>query len=331
MSLSESTVAGTFGLLPEPERRPASFLASTACNAVLLALVFYVGMTAKRVIEQHRYEQTVLVFPITPPPLPKLKIPPPPRTSAQTIATMKLQPPKIAMPKIEPRPDVSPIHMETKVEVPLVKAVHPAIVLAAQPKPALAAAPAQLRQAKSSAAPVHLGEIFGVTPNASATRPATIAAIGSPYGGMNGPASAPRGIVGSTGIGNSTHPGYSSGGGGGKFGRVASAGIPGMIPGSASVAHTATTPDSTSLEIIAKPAVQYTSEARQLKIQGNVILRVTFTAAGQVVVHGLLQGLGHGLDEEARRVAQQIRFRPATRNGQVMDITTNITITFQIA
>src|SRR6266567_577637 len=258
MSLSESTVAGTFGLLPEPERRPASFLASTACNAVLLALVFYVGMTAKRVIEQHRYEQTVLVFPITPPPLPKLKIPPQPRTSAQTIATMKLQPPKIAMPKIEPRPDVSPIHMETKVEVPLVKAVHPAIVLAAQPKPALAAAPAQLRQAKSSAAPVHLGEIFGVTPNASATRPA-------------------------------------------------------------SVAHTATTPDSTSLEIIAKPAVQYTSEARQLKIQGNVILRVTFTAAGQVVVHGLLQGLGHGLDEEARRVAQQIRFRPATRNGQVMD------------
>jgi TonB family protein len=37
------------------------------------------------------------------------------------------------------------------------------------------------------------------------------------------------------------------------------------------------------------------------------------------------------LDEEARRVAQQIRFHPATRNGQAVDLTTNITITFQLA
>jgi TonB family protein len=77
--------------------------------------------------------------------------------------------------------------------------------------------------------------------------------------------------------------------------------------------------------------VQYTSEARQLKVQGNVILRVTFTANGQVVVRGVMHGLGYGLDEEARRVAQQIRFRPATRNGQAVDMTTNITITFQLA
>jgi TonB family protein len=40
---------------------------------------------------------------------------------------------------------------------------------------------------------------------------------------------------------------------------------------------------------------------------------------------------GHGLDEEAQRVAQQIRFRPATRGGRPVDMTTNITITFQLA
>jgi TonB family protein len=45
----------------------------------------------------------------------------------------------------------------------------------------------------------------------------------------------------------------------------------------------------------------------------------------------VVHGLGHGLDEEARRVAQQIRFRPATRNGLAVDLTTNITITFQLA
>jgi TonB family protein len=87
----------------------------------------------------------------------------------------------------------------------------------------------------------------------------------------------------------------------------------------------------TNLEVLSKPAVQYTSEARQLKVQGDVVLRVTFTAAGQVVIKGVVHGLGHGLDEEARRVAEQIRFRPATRNGQAVDLTTNITITFQLA
>ena len=62
-----------------------------------------------------------------------------------------------------------------------------------------------------------------------------------------------------------------------------------------------------------------------------MILRVTFTATGQVVVQGVVHSLGHGLDEEARRVAQQIRFRPATRNGQPVDSTTTITISFQLA
>jgi TonB family protein len=68
-----------------------------------------------------------------------------------------------------------------------------------------------------------------------------------------------------------------------------------------------------------------------MKVQGDVVLRVTFTASGHVVVQGLVHGLGHGLDEEARRVAAQIRFRPATRNGQAVDLTTNITISFQLA
>jgi TonB family protein len=68
-----------------------------------------------------------------------------------------------------------------------------------------------------------------------------------------------------------------------------------------------------------------------LKVQGDVILRVKFTSSGHVVVQGVVHGLGHGLDEEARRAAQQIHFRPATRNGQAVDLTTNITITFQLA
>ena len=165
---------------------------------------------------------------------------------------------------------------------------------------------------------------------------------------MKGPAIAPHGVVGSTGIGN----GLKSGSNAGVVGRVASAGIPAttvapassytggkvasVVMPAAPVAATAqkvvqAPVTATDLEIVSKPVPDYTSEARQLKVQGDVILRVTFTSNGRVVVQGVVHGLGHGLDEEARRVAQQIHFRPATRNGQPVDLTTTITITFQLA
>jgi TonB family protein len=111
---------------------------------------------------------------------------------------------------------------------------------------------------------------------------------------------------------------------------VGSAGIPQQV---AAVVQPqiASVPQTTSLEVLSKPAVQYTAAARQQKIQGDVILHVTFTASGQVIVQGVVHGLGYGLDEEARRVAEQIKFRPATRDGRPVDMTTNITITFQLA
>ncbi len=338
----------TFGLLPEPEGRSASFITSIVINLMILAVALYVGMMAKHVIEQHHFEQTELIFPTTPPPQPKVKVPPPPKLPPPPKPQqVKLEAPKINLPKPEPKPALKPIQMEAKLTVPVVKAAKPAIILAPQPKAALtAAAPAQVAQAKPSTAPVHFGQTFGVTPNPNATKPATIAAIGNPYGGMTGPAVAPRGVVGSTGIGNGTRSGSNAG----TVGRVASAGIPGATGTSGAyqsgkvasaslpqmtkeVAPQAATavPASTNLEVLSKPPAQYTTEARQLKVQGDVILRVTFTAAGHVVVDGIVRGLGHGLDEEAQRVAQQIRFRPATRNGQAVDLTTNITITFQLA
>ena len=317
----------TFGLLPEPEGRSAPFITSLAINLVILVMAIFAGMTARQVIDEHKYEQTVLIMPNTPPP-----------------------PPRINMPRIEPKPDLKPIQMEAKFALPVVKTARPAVILAPQPKAALAAAamPAQVPQARPSTAPVHFGQTFGVTPNPNATRPATIAAIGNPYGGMTGPAIAPHGVVGSTGIGNGTRSGSNAG----IVGKVASAGIPGataaaptgtygggkvapaaipVITAAAPAPRMAVAPVFTNLEVLSKPPVQYTSEAKQLRVQGEVVLRVTFTANGQVVVQSVLHGLGHGLDEEARRVAQQIRFRPATRDGQAVDLTTNITITFQLA
>jgi TonB family protein len=333
-----------FGLLPEPERSTGAFIVSAVVNGSIMAAVFILGMMVKHVIVEHHYEQTLLIAPTTPPPPPKIKVAPAPKLPPPPEPPkIKLEAPKIDVPK--PKPEPKPIQMEAKLEAPIVKAAKPAIVLAPQPKAALTAAmPAQSPEVKPSTAPVHLGETFGVTPNPNATRPATIAAIGNPYGGQQGPAVAPHGVVGSTGIGD----GLKSGSNAGVAGKVASAGIPGAsgtntsygkvasagIPATQTVAvvpKVTVQPASTNIELISKPPVRYTAEARQLKVQGDVILRVTFLANGQVSVQSVLRGLGHGLDEEAQRVAQQIRFRPATRDGHAVDTTTNITITFQLA
>lgn len=350
MTAEQLPIRANFGLLPEPRRSTASFVTSGIINVTVLAILLYVGMTAKKVIQEHKFEQTELIFPTTPPPPPiKVKLPPPPKIQPPTPPEVaKLEAPRINLPKPEPRPVIKEIQMETKSALPVIKAAKPSIILAPQPKAALtAAAPAQTAQVHPETKAVHLGETFGVMPNANARRPATVAAIGNPYGGMNGAVQAPRGVVGSTGIGNGTRMGSNAG----VVGRVASAGIPGAtgragtyggghvssagIPAMQRAAVAAPvasgTPRSTNLEVISKPPVQYTAEARQLRVQGDVVLRVTFTASGHVLVKGIVHGLGHGLDEEARREVQQIRFHPATRNGQAVDLTTNITITFQLA
>ena len=338
----------SLGLLPEPEGRSGSFITAAVINAMILGTILYVGMMARHVIQQHHFENTELIFPTTPPPEPKVKVvtPPAPKLpEPPKPIEVKLDAPKINLPKID-KPVLKPIEMEAKLKMPEIKLVKPAITLAPQPKAALAAAmPAQVAQQKPSTSPVHLGETFGVTPNPNATKPATVAAIGNPYGGMQGPSVAPHGVIGSTGIGNGTKSGSNSG----IYGHVASTGLPGatgttqafggkvgsagipQVQAAATPAMMKATPASTNLEVISKPPAQYTNEAKQLKVQGDVILRVTFTAAGHVVVEGVVHGLGHGLDEEARRVAEQIRYRPATRNGQAVDLTTNITITFQLA
>lgn len=342
-----------FGLLPEPERSAGSFITSTVINGLILAALLYFGAMARQALIAHKYEETILIIPAIPPPPPKVKLPDPPKVKLPDPPKppdVRLEAPKIHVPKPEFKPDLKPIQMEAKLAMPVIKAAKPAVILAPQPKAALTAAmPAQSPQVKPSTRPVHLGDTFGVTPNPNASRPATVAAIGNPYGGMQGPAVAPHGVVGSTGIGNGIRSGSNAGvvgkvasagipGGTGAAtansyagARVASAGVPAAAVAAAPVQQVAATPTATTLEVISKPPIQYTSEARQLKIQGDVVLRVTFTASGQVMVQGVVRSLGHGLDEEARRVAQQIRFRPATRNGQAVDATTTITITFQLA
>ena len=85
------------------------------------------------------------------------------------------------------------------------------------------------------------------------------------------------------------------------------------------------------VQIKEKPQPQYTQEARNLKIEGEVHLKVVFQADGRVHVLQVVHGLGHGLDEAAMAAAQKIRFKPAQRDGRPCDMTATVHIMFQLA
>ena len=83
-------------------------------------------------------------------------------------------------------------------------------------------------------------------------------------------------------------------------------------------------------EVVFKPTPAYTPEARNLRIEGEVVLEVVFEATGKLRVVRVVQGLGHGLDENATHAAEQIRFKPAKRDGQPSDYTALVHIVFQL-
>jgi len=90
-------------------------------------------------------------------------------------------------------------------------------------------------------------------------------------------------------------------------------------------------PATTAVEITFKPNPVYTDEARQLKLEGEVLLEVMFGANGQLHVNRVVRGLGHGLDEAAITAANRMRFKPAMRTGQPVDSTAVVHVVFQLA
>jgi TonB family protein len=84
-------------------------------------------------------------------------------------------------------------------------------------------------------------------------------------------------------------------------------------------------------EILSKPTPVYTQEARNLRIQGEVLLEIVLEASGSVHVVRMVRGLGHGLDDNAIRAAEQIHFKPAMKDGQPADSTVVLHIIFQLA
>jgi len=154
---------------------------------------------------------------------------------------------------------------------------------------------------------------------------------GPGQGNGSGGAKGIKGTVASADFGN----GIATGGKG--DGRSNGAGVATGGFGSEQVVHgpkvqlldagAATTP----VEITFKPNPLYTDEARSLKLEGEVLLEVSFGANGSLHVNRVVRGLGHGLDEAAMAAANKMRFKPALRAGQPVDSTAVVHVVFQIA
>ena len=182
------------------------------------------------------------------------------------------------------------------------------------------------------------GDPNGIPAKASQGKAVNIAAVGSfdlpsgpGYGNGTGGAKGVPGVVVSTGFGNGTaipdtRPRVT---GTVQSSGFASADVP--APPTVHSRPAETVAKVVPAEILSKPTPIYTQEARSLRIEGEVLLEVVLEASGKLRVVRVVRGLGHGLDDNAVKAAEQIHFKPAMKDGQPTDSTVVLHIIFQLA
>ena len=155
---------------------------------------------------------------------------------------------------------------------------------------------------------------------------------GAGQGNGSGGAKGIKGTVASADFGN----GIASGGKGdgrsnGKGVATGGFGSEQVVHQGPKIAQADSGPATTPVEITYKPNPVYTQEARDLKLEGEVLLEVNFSANGSLHVNRVVRGLGHGLDDAAIAAANKIRFKPALRFGTPVDSTAVVHVSFQMA
>ncbi len=156
--------------------------------------------------------------------------------------------------------------------------------------------------------------------------------VGPGQGNGSGGAKGIKGTVASADFGN----GIATGGKGdgrsnGKGVATGGFGSEQVVHQGPKIAQADSSAPTTPVEITFKPNPVYTDEARSLKLEGEVLLEVNFSATGTLHVNRVVRGLGHGLDEAAIAAANKMRFKPALRSGQPVDSTAIVHVVFQMA
>ena len=200
-------------------------------------------------------------------------------------------------------------------------------------------APQTIERAPEQVQTGGFGDPNGIPARTTQTRAVNIAQAGGfdlptgpGYGNGSGGANGVRGVVASTGFGNGMATGNARTSSPG--GVVRSAGFGADVPASTTPQTRTAEPAAAKIvpaEILSKPTPLYTEEARSKRIEGEVLLEVVFEASGKLRVVRIVRGLGHGLDDAAIHAAEQIRFKPALKDGQPSDSTAVVHIIFQLA
>ena len=333
-----------FKLINERQRAQGPFGLSLALHMGAIVLAVLLPLVHPEImLPRHHYEVVTLYTPQ------KYKLAPVKADLPKPKPMLAKEFPKIEVPKLpEHRPEVRapqvafnqarpelmpPAQTKTPRLVPSVKTG----VLSGSSAPATVKAPVQKVQTGG------FGDENGVDPSPKSDGKGrlVIARLGSfdlppgpGYGNGSGGANGIVGTVKSSGFGNSiAGPGQGGGQGGSPNGGVVrQAGFTNTAAPETPHARPAVTePRLTPVEIISKPNPVYTQEARDLKLEGEVLLEVVFAATGQLRVVRVERGLSHGLDEAAMRAAQQIRYKPALRDGQPYDSVAIVHVRFQLA
>jgi TonB family protein len=82
--------------------------------------------------------------------------------------------------------------------------------------------------------------------------------------------------------------------------------------------------------ILYREKAQYTQEAKDNKVEGTVVLSCVFGVDGQISDIKVIQGLPHGLTENAFIAAKKIRFEPAIKDGRPAPVRGNVEFTFNL-
>jgi TonB family protein len=344
-SASQETL---FSLLPKTRTPWTEFAFSTGAQALAIAFLVWVRLLYPTVVSppEHTFRSIQLVSH----PVPVNHAPQPVRVLPQPPLLAQLDPPTNALrlPAAQPKPrvkiedDPAPtVSITPKKLDPLPLNSAPAI-----PKQGVktnvfstgSSATPTIARAASKVQTGGFGDPNGIPAKPGQGKAVNIAALGSfdlpsgpGYGNGTGGAKGVPGIVSSAGFGNGTatpvsRPRAAATVQAGGFG---DADVPAAPTVRSRPAESVTR--ALPAEILSKPTPVYTQEARSLRIEGEVLLEVVLEASGSLRLVKVVRGLGHGLDDNAVKAAEQIRFKPATRDGQPTDSTVVLHIIFQLA
>jgi len=351
-TLGTKPVRARLELLPEGEPRWDRMGISATVQVVILLFFLAVPLLYPEKIKTVLNMEVVpLAAPVTEvpvaPPPPKIRAKVPPVPKPEELEPVKLNPkqphiflqPKAVQPvirKVEAKaPDMNPDFQPVKIEANSNQPKRPRDEVKVGNLSSGSAAPATVNLPVQKVQTGGFGEVNGLPGKGDPNKTTNINRQGLPalpggsgYGNGTGGDKGVRGTVASTGFGNGTAIPPA----GGKHGTVQSSGFSDTTVAETPKKKAAPTEGATTpVDVLDKPRPEYTAEGRNLKLEGDVVLDLVFQADGTVQVNRVVSGLGHGLDEAATRAAQQIKFKPAKRDGQPVDFPARVRIEFRLA